>query len=237
MNIAGIQKLTLLDYPGKVACTVFTYGCDFRCPYCHNASIAVLGRETSGPRTETDVYMKELTDLLDRRKGVLDGVVVTGGEPTLQPDLVDLLSMIKAEGYAVKLDTNGSRPDVIRDVMERGLVDRIAMDIKAAPDGYAKAVGLTHVDITAIDESRRIIMESGMDYEFRTTLVKGLHDMDDVEKIAKWIKGAKEYYLQQFKDSGDLIAPAGLDAFDEREMERFADAAAGYVPAVKVRGV
>ncbi len=237
MNIAGIQKLTLLDYPGKVACTVFTYGCDFRCPYCHNASIAVPGRETSGPRTETDLYMKELTDLLDRRKGVLDGVVVTGGEPTLQPDLADLLSMIKAGGYAVKLDTNGSRPDVIRDVMERGLVDRIAMDIKAAPDGYAKAVGLTHVDITAIDESRRIIMESGMDYEFRTTLVKGLHDMDDVEKIAKWIKGAKEYYLQQFKDSGDLIAPAGLDAFDEREMERFADAAAGYVPAVKVRGV
>lgn len=237
MNIAGIQKLTLLDYPGKVACTVFTYGCDFRCPYCHNASIAVPDREASGPRTETDVYMKELTDLLDRRKGVLDGVVVTGGEPTLQPDLADLLSMIKAGGYAVKLDTNGSRPDVIRDVMERGLVDRIAMDIKAAPDGYAKAVGLTHVDITAIDESRRIIMESGMDYEFRTTLVKGLHDMDDVEKIAKWIKGAKEYYLQQFKDSGDLIAPAGLDAFDEREMERFADAAAGYVPAVKVRGV
>ena len=237
MNIAGIQKLTLLDYPGKVACTVFTYGCDFRCPYCHNASIAVPDREASGPRTETDVYMKELTDLLDRRKGVLDGVVVTGGEPTLQPDLADILSMIKAGGYAVKLDTNGSRPDVIRDVMERGLVDRIAMDIKAAPDGYAKAVGLTHVDITAIDESRRIIMESGMDYEFRTTLVKGLHDMDDVEKIAKWIKGAKEYYLQQFKDSGDLIAPAGLDAFDEREMERFADAAAGYVPAVKVRGV
>ena len=237
MNIAGIQKLTLLDYPGKVACTVFTYGCDFRCPYCHNASIAVPDREASGPRTETDVYMKELTDLLDRRKGVLDGVVVTGGEPTLQPDIADLLSMIKAGGYAVKLDTNGSRPDVIRDVMERGLVDRIAMDIKAAPDGYAKAVGLTHVDITAIDESRRIIMESGMDYEFRTTLVKGLHDMDDVEKIAKWIKGAKEYYLQQFKDSGDLIAPAGLDAFDEREMERFADAAAGYVPAVKVRGV
>lgn len=237
MNIAGIQKLTLLDYPGKVACTVFTYGCGFRCPYCHNASIALPDGVKAGRKTETDLYMKELTDLLDRRKGVLDGVVVTGGEPTLQPDLADLLSMIKAGGYAVKLDTNGSRPDVIRVVMERGLVDRIAMDIKAAPDGYAKAVGLTHVDITAIDESRRIIMESGMDYEFRTTLVKGLHDMDDVKKIAKWIKGAKEYYLQQFKDSGDLIAPAGLDAFDEREMERFADAAAGYVPAVKVRGV
>ena len=232
MKIAGLQKLTLLDYPGKVACTVFTYGCNFRCPYCHNASIAV-----SDKALPDMLSVGELEAFLRKRQGMLDGVVVTGGEPTLQPDLQEMLQMIKALGYAVKLDTNGSRPDTVLDIIRNGLADRIAMDIKAAPDMYAEAVGLTHVDITAVDESRRIIMESGIDYEFRTTVVKGMHREADVIAIAKWIKGAKEYYLQQFKDSGDLIAPAGLSAFDEREMERFAEAAAPYVAAVSVRGV
>ena len=248
VKIAGLQKLTLLDYPGKMACTVFTYGCNFRCPYCHNASIvlpvAQRKQNTADGASENRCSGgQQLIDIdafmafLEKRAGMLDGVVVTGGEPTLQSDLAEFLFLIKEKEYLVKLDTNGSRPDVLKRLISAGLVDRVAMDIKASPGRYAKAVGLTHVDITAVDESVKLIMESGISYEFRTTLVKGMHDLKEMEDIAGWIRGAEEYYLQQFKDSGDLIAPAGLTTFDAEEMKRFAEAAAVFIPAVKLRGV
>ncbi len=230
MRISGIQKLTLLDYPGTVACTVFTGGCNFRCPYCHNASL-VTGEDSGS------IDISEFTAFLDKRKKVLDGVVITGGEPTLHKDLPQLLEKIRERGYLIKLDTNGSSPGMLKEIVSEGLVDYIAMDIKNSPGGYAKAVGVTHLDITAIDESRSLIMTGDIDYEFRTTVVRGIHRPADITKIAEWIRGARSYYLQQFKDSGDLVDPAGLEAYDKEEMYMFADAARPYVPSVRVRGV
>lgn len=230
MRISGIQKLTLLDYPGIVACTVFIGGCNFRCPYCHNASLV-----TGECNESMDVY--ELTEFLDKRRHLLDGVVVTGGEPTVNPELPQLLEKIKEKDYLVKLDTNGSSPGMLSDLISAGLVDYIAMDIKSSPDGYAGATGLTHLDITAVDESRKLLLTDGVDYEFRTTLVRGIHRPADIPEMAEWIRGAKAYYLQQFKDSGDLVRPDGLGAYDREEMYMFADVIRPYVPAVEVRGV
>ena len=229
--IAGIQKLTLLDYPGRVACTVFTAGCDLRCPFCHNASLALPGRHRDSMDTP------ELLSFLKKRRGVLDGVAVTGGEPLLHAGIAGLLAEIKALGYAVKLDTNGTFPERLRELAEAGLADRVAMDIKAAPENYARLVGLGGFDISPVRESAEYLMGCGLDYEFRTTAVKGLHTAADFEGIAAWIAGAKEYYIQAFKDSGDLIAAQGLSEFSEAEMQRLADIVRPYVPAVKLRGV
>lgn len=231
MFIAGIQKLTLLDYPGRVACTVFTAGCDLRCPFCHNASLALPGR----PRDSMEA--DEVLAFLKKRAGVLDGVAVTGGEPLLHPGLAGLLGEIKALGYAVKLDTNGTFPLRLREIVEAGLVDRVAMDIKAAPENYAGLVGLPGFDIAPVRESAEYLMGCGADYEFRTTAVKGLHTDADFEGIADWIAGAKEYYIQEFKDSGDLIAGEGLGAFTAGEMARFADIVRPKVPSVRLRGI
>lgn len=231
MFLAGIQKLTLLDYPGRVACTVFTAGCDLRCPFCHNASLALPGRP------KDTLEESELLSFLKKRVGVLDGVAVTGGEPLLHPQLGALLGEIKALGYSVKLDTNGTFPARLREIVEAGLVDRVAMDIKAAPENYGKLVGIESFDIAPVRESAEYLMGCGTDYEFRTTAVKGLHTERDFEGIAEWIAGAKEYYLQGFKDSGDLIAAGGLAAFTAEEMERLADIVRPKLPCVRLRGV
>ena len=236
MNISGIQKLTLLDYPGKVACTVFISGCNFRCPYCHNSSL-VLSKNI-----ETDNLIREtdLLSFLDSRKGILDGVVITGGEPLLNRDLPQLIEKIKSLGYKIKLDTNGSNPGLLKEIVSEGLVDKIAMDIKSSPDGYSKAAGLNHLDFTSIDDSKNFIMSLDsryVEYEFRTTVVKGIHRVKDISELAKWLKGAENYYLQQFKNSKDLINPTGLEAYDEREMNVFAEAVRPYVPKVQLRGI
>ena len=231
MFIAGMQKLTLLDYPGKVACTVFTAGCDLRCPFCHNASLALPDR----PRDSMEA--EEVLAFLKKRVGVLEGVAVTGGEPLLHRGLGGLLGEIKALGYSVKLDTNGTFPLRLREVVEAGLVDRVAMDIKAAPENYARLVCLPGFDLAPVRESAEYLMGCGVDYEFRTTAVKGLHTAADFEGIAAWIAGAKEYYIQEFRDSGDLIAGAGLSGFDEAEMAAFADIVRPRVPSVRVRGI
>ena len=231
MFIAGIQKLTLLDYPGRVACTVFTAGCDLRCPFCHNASLALPGRHRDSMDTA------ELLSFLKKRRGVLDGVAVTGGEPLLHAGIAGLLAEIKALGYAVKLDTNGTFPERLRELAEAGLADRVAMDIKAAPENYPKLVGLEGFGLAPVRESAEYLMGCGVDYEFRTTAVRGLHTPSDFEGIADWIAGAKEYYIQEFKDSGDLIAGQGLGAFTEAEMARFADIVRPKVPGVKIRGI
>ena len=231
MFVAGLQKLTLLDYPGKVACTVFTAGCNFRCPFCHNAPL-VLPERMGQDVTEEDVLA-----FLGKRVGILDGVAITGGEPLLHKEMAGFLQKIKEMGYSVKLDTNGSFPDHLKELVKAGLVDRVAMDIKNAPGLYGATVGIEGFDISGVEESKNFLLEGSIDYEFRTTVVKGLHTKESLTEAAEWIAGAKEYYLQQFKDSGDVIAIDGLGAYDEKEMHALADAVAEFVPSVKVRGV
>ncbi len=230
MLISGLQKLTLLDYPGRVACTVFTGGCNFRCPFCHNAPLVLP------ERLARDSSEEAVLAFLSKRRGVLDGVAVTGGEPLLHRDIGAFLEKVKALGFSVKLDTNGSFPDRLRALVSAGLVDRVAMDVKNSPALYEKTAGAA-VDMAAIERSRDFLLSGAVDYEFRTTVVKGLHTKESLMDAARWIRGAKEYYLQQFKDSGDVLAIEGLGAFSEKEMHALADAAAEFVPSVQVRGV
>lgn len=231
MLISGLQKLTLLDYPGKVACTVFTGGCNFRCPFCHNSAL-VLPEQLS-----QDSSADEVLRFLKKRVGVLDGVAVTGGEPLLHPDMADFLKEVKALGFLVKLDTNGSFPDRLMALVEAGLVDRVAMDIKNAPALYAKTAGLERFDLGGVTRSKDFLLSGAVDYEFRTTVVRGLHTKESLLAAAEWIRGAKEYYLQQYKDSGAILDADGLGSFDADEMHALADAVREIVPAVQVRGV
>lgn len=228
MQICGLQKVTLLDYPGKIACTLFTHGCNFRCPFCHNPSLVVT-------QADTIIGEETLFSFLKQRVGILEGVVISGGEPLLHAQLLPLLQKIKALGYCVKLDTNGSQPQFLKELVQRRLVDRVAMDIKNAPEHYAQTVGVSP-DMTAICESKEFLMTSGVEYEFRTTLVKGLHTQQDILDTAKWIRGAKEYYLQQFRRQDKLIAGEGLSSFTVAEMQHFAGMIKEYVPAVQLRG-
>ena len=232
MLISGLQKLTLLDYPGTVACTVFTGGCNFRCPFCHNAPLVLPERLEGDSDGEATVLA-----FLEKRRGILDGVAVTGGEPLLQTDMAAFLEKVRALGYRIKLDTNGSFPDRLMELVERGLIDRVAMDVKNAPALYAKTAGLTALDLSAVTRSKDFLLEGRVDYEFRTTVVKGLHTRESLIEAAQWIRGAKEYYLQQFKDSGDILDARGLGAFDEDEMRALKEAVAPYVPSVRLRGI
>ena len=231
MLVSGLQKLTLLDYPGKVACTVFTGGCNFRCPFCHNSALVLPDRLAH------DSSAEQVLAFLRKRVGVLDGVAVTGGEPLLHPDIADFLKEIKAMGFLVKLDTNGSFPDRLIGIVEAGLADRVAMDIKNAPALYAKTVGLERFDLAGVTKSKDFLLEGRVDYEFRTTVVRGLHTEESLLAAAEWIRGAREYYLQQYKDSGAILDAEGLGAFDADEMHRLADAVREIIPTVEVRGV
>ncbi len=232
MKVTGIQKLTLLDYPGVVACTVFTAGCNFRCPFCHN-SMLVLPEQTDDDCLTDD----EVFDFLRKRRGVLDGVAVTGGEPLLHADMPEFLERVKALGYKIKLDTNGSNPGLLEALIRGGLVDRVAMDIKNAPGDYAATAGLKELDITPVERSKELLLGGSVDYEFRTTVVRGIHTKESLTEAARWIKDAKEYYLQQFKDSGSIIRPDGLAAYDEKQMHELLTAVRDYVPAAELRGV
>lgn len=231
MKIEGFQKLTLLDFPGKTAATIFTGGCNFRCPFCHNA-LLVLPGELPAPFAEEEIFA-----YLRKRRGVLDGVVVSGGEPLLQSDIGTFLGKVKELGLLVKLDTNGTNPALLGTLIADGLVDYVAMDIKNAPDAYVKTVGVPGVDLAAVTASRDLLMGGLVDFEFRTTLVRGLHTEESVREMAKFIAGDEKYYLQQFKDSGNLIAPKGLSAFDEGEMQKFAAICRTFVPATEIRGL
>lgn len=232
MKVTGIQKLTLLDYPGVVACTVFTAGCNFRCPFCHNAMLVLPEQIDDECLTDDEVF-----GFLKKRRGVLDGVAVTGGEPLLHADMPEFLARVKELGYKIKLDTNGSNPELLSEIVKNKLVDRVAMDIKNAPEEYARTIGLKSFDIAPVERSKEMLLRGDIDYEFRTTVVKGIHTKESLIGAAKWIEGAKEYYLQQFKDSGNLILPDGLSAYDEKQMHALADAIRDYVPTVEVRGV
>lgn len=231
MFISGLQKLTLLDYPGKVACTIFTGGCNFRCPFCHNASLVLPDM------VDNAIPDDEILSFLKKRAGTLDGVAVTGGEPLLHKGIDDFLRRVKELGYPVKLDTNGSFPDHLEKIISEGLADKIAMDIKNSPALYPETVGVPGFDIAPVARSKELLLSGGIEYEFRTTVVKGLHTRESLEEAAEWIRGAKEYYLQQFKDSGSIININGLGAFSESEMKELADAVTKHVPSVKLRGI
>ena len=229
MNIQGLQKMTLLDFPGKVACTAFLGGCDFRCPFCHNAQLLDGSAET----VMTD---KDLLTFLEKRKGLLDGVAITGGEPTLRPELPELLAKIRTMGFAVKLDTNGNHPEVLRRILGEGLADYVAMDIKNSPERYGETVGIPGFDVGNIEKSMTILKMSGVDHEFRTTVVRELHDENSFRAIGPWIAGAEHYFLQCFTDR-DTVPFRGLHAPEKDELERFADLVRPFVRDVRIRGV
>lgn len=233
MKLAGIQKLTLLDYPGKVACIVFTPGCNFRCPFCHNASLVTH----TGGATLATLDESALFDLLKKRSGVLEGVVITGGEPLLHADLPEFMREIKRLGYMVKLDTNGTDPEYLSKLIDAHLCDYVAMDVKNPLKDYASATGIADVDTASLRRSIDLLVSGTVDYEFRTTVVKGIHTKDKIEEIAREITGARAYFLQVFKDSGDLVAPQGLSAFSKEEMEELCEAAKKYLPRVGIRGI
>jgi pyruvate formate lyase activating enzyme len=230
MNIQGLQKLTLLDYPGKMACTIFTGGCNLRCPFCHNAS-SVLN-----PSADGEFSVEEIMQFLKKRQGVLDGVAITGGEPLMQKDIAEFIDGIKALGYSVKLDTNGTYPDKLKDLIDRRLIDYVAMDIKASPAGYPPAVGIGGYDISKITQSVNLLLEGRVDYEFRTTVVREFHSIFDMNALGEFIKGAKRHYLQAFRDSGELIG-FGLSEVPKKEMEEMRKIMLGYVEKCELRGV
>jgi pyruvate formate lyase activating enzyme len=230
MIISGFQKMTLLDYPGKVACTIFLGGCNFRCPFCHNASL-VISIDSENVFTQDEIFA-----YLEKRKGILDGVCITGGEPLLNKDIVDFVRKIKSFDLLVKLDTNGSRPELLKTLTDENLIDYVAMDIKNSQEKYGFTVGCPDFDINPILESVKLLKSNVVDYEFRTTVVKELHEISDFEDIGKWIQGAKRYFLQKFVDSGDLIEN-GYTAHDNDTMKNIRDTVIPYVQSCELRGI
>jgi len=229
MKIHGLQKMTLLDFPGRVACTVFFGGCDMRCPFCHNAELL----DGSAPPVMND---EELIAFLKKRQGLLEGVAFTGGEPLLQKDLPNLAGQVRALGYPVKLDTNGTHPEQLGRMIREGLVQYVAMDIKNSPDRYAETTGLEAIDIGPIRESVSMLLEGIVDYEFRTTAVAEFHDDRSFELIGRWIRGARRYYLQRFTDR-ETVPFEGLHAPTKEQLEKWAEIVRPYVSAVNLRGI
>lgn len=284
MKIGGFLPTTLLDYPEKLACTVFTYGCNFRCPFCQNGSLVLgthndlsgssdtnvsvlTGRNAASvlPTAPDDTQDVNILEHIKKRKNILEGICISGGEPTLQKDLPDFLRKVKYLGLLVKLDTNGSRPDVIKLLYQDGLIDYVAMDIKSSRKNYPAVSGIAGLSIAAIEESVEFLMHSGIAYEFRTTLVKGLHTYDDMENIAAWLKGAEKYYLQSYEDSdlilsklmpssvddipystslipndsGNALLPVDLtlETFSTEELGQFLQIAQASIPSAALRGI
>ena len=233
MQIAGLQKMTLLDYPGKVACTVFLPGCNFRCPFCHNAQL--LGKDTEAIMDDTG-----LLAFLEKRRGLLDGVCITGGEPTLQPELIPLLRNIKAMGYCVKLDTNGYRPEVLRAAVEAGCVDYVAMDIKNGPTAYAETAGLTCFQLSTIEESILYLASGAVAHEFRTTVVEPLHTEESIREMADWIlhlvpAGVEKLFIQPFADR-DSVPFSNLSAPNAEVLAQYLDIVKHCARDVAIRG-
>lgn len=228
MIFGGLEKCTLIDYPGKTACMVYTIGCNFHCPYCHNPELV---NET----TEQSITEEEVLSFLDTRKGLLDGLVITGGEPTIHNDLLPFIEKVKAKGFLVKLDSNGTHPEVLRDAMNRNLLDYVAMDIKSPIAKYANVVARP-VDIDRIRESVSLLMASPVDYEFRTTVVKSLLSEEDIMEIGREIKGAKRYYLQAFVPT-KILNPQFRKkvSYTNEELELFCDKLKPYVTHCAVR--
>lgn len=230
MKFYGMQKMTLLDYPGYVACTLFTGGCNFRCPFCHNALLVLdLDENYTIPEEEVLAFLK-------KRQGLLDGVCVTGGEPLINKDIGDFLLKVKELGFKIKLDTNGTNPSLLKELVSQNLVDYVAVDIKNSPEKYAETVGLKSFDMSTINETVNYLMTGSVDYEFRTTVTKQFHTEKSMEEAARFIRGAKRYFLQNFVDSGNLIG-SGITGQSKEEMEKLLAVVKKYVPDSCLRGI
>lgn len=230
MQFSGFQKLTLLDFPGHVACTLFTSGCNFRCPFCHNAAL-VTHIDNSNFFTEEYVL-----DYLKKRTGVLDGVCITGGEPLMHPDLPEFIKKVKELGFLVKLDTNGSYPERLSDLIDSGLIDYVAMDIKNCKEKYLLTADCSDDDLQNVEKSVELLNRGKIDFEFRTTVVKEYHSVDDIKKIAAWISPAQNYFLQNFIDSGDVIKN-NLSAHDAQTLGLMRSLAQDMIPNTQIRGI
>ena len=229
MKLCGLQKTTLLDYPGHVAATVFLGGCNFRCPFCHNSGL--IGSDAKPLFTED-----EILGFLQKRKGILEGLCVTGGEPTLQADLKAFLKKAKDLGYLIKLDTNGYQPEVLKNLVFQGLIDYVAMDIKGGRSNYEKASGFCGIRIEQVEKSAEFLMEGHVPWEFRTTVVKGIHGKEDFMDIGKWLKGPSLYFLQNYVESEEVLCP-GYESFSKSELEGFLGIVKPWIPNSALRGV
>lgn len=231
IKIAGLQKLTLLDFPEKVACTLFTYGCNFRCPFCHNASLVTHSM------AQSYYSAQDIIDFLKSRKGIIEGVCISGGEPTLMPWLFDFIVSLHSLGVAVKLDTNGTNPYILRELIGSKMLDYVAMDIKNCKEKYAITCGIdNNFDISAIEQSAELLMAGDVDFEFRTTVVDPLHTEQNIVEMGQWLAGDERFFLQKFVDSGDLIG-SGLSAYSDEQMNIFIEALRALVPNAQLRGM
>ena len=245
MKIHGLNKLTLLDYPGHMACLIFTGACNYRCPFCHNASLVLM------PNSQPTITEEEIFAFLQSRKGIIEGVCISGGEPTLQTDLPEFIRKIRTMGFHVKLDTNGSRPGILKALLDEELLDYVSMDIKNAPAKYLTTIGIDtgpqedtvpgfdNLITGSVRQSAELLMHSDIPYEFRTTVVKELHTEEDLLTIGKWLNGAKAYYLQSFRDSETLVgATLGqFHAYEPEQMRVFRDMLKPYFKTVELRGI
>lgn len=230
MIIRGLNKLTLLDFPSKTACTVFTGGCNFRCPFCQNASLVL------DAKSQPEIPLKEFFDFLKSRKNLLEGVCITGGEPTLETDLADFMGQIKALGYMVKLDTNGNNFEVLKNLIDNKLVDYVAMDVKNSLEKYGKTIGIENFNTSTIEKSVELIKNSDVEYEFRTTVAVELQDENDIREICNLIKGAKRFYLQSYRLSDDMVGEE-MTPPKKATLQKFKEIASEYVDFVDIRGV
>ena len=230
MQIHGFNKTTLLDYPRHLAATVFLGGCNMRCPFCHNASLV------AGVVSQPTIPEQEVLSYLAKRKGILEGVCITGGEPTLHPNLITFIKKIKELGLKVKLDTNGTNPQLLKTLVTDRLIDYIAMDIKNSKEKYSQTAGLNHFNIDPILESADFLLTSPIEYEFRTTIVKEYHSREDMLSIGGWLTGAQAYYLQSYEDSGEILLP-GLHSHNRETLHEYVKLLTPMIPSVSVRGI
>ncbi len=229
MEILGLEKMSLVDYDGKVAATIFTGSCNFRCPFCHNSALVIDFQKIQA------IPESEFLSFLEKRKNLLDGVCITGGEPTLQKDLPIICEKIKNLGYLVKLDTNGTNPQMVKELNENGLVDYFAMDIKNDKENYAPIIGLTSFDTKKVEETVSYFLSGNADYEFRTTLIKEFHTVESIKKIGEWLKGANKYFMQKFK-SGENTISQGLSEVDNATAKEYLEIVSPFVKQAKLRG-
>lgn len=228
--IHGLNKTTLLDYPGRVAAVIFLGSCNFRCPFCQNSGLVLH------PAAEPEISEEEVLSFLKKRQGILDGVCISGGEPALSDDLEDFIYRIRKLGYPVKLDTNGSRPEVLKSLAAKGLIQMAAVDIKAAPDNYPSLSGMLHPPLDAVRETVDFLLHGQLDYEFRTTVVRELHSEQDFIQIGQWLRGARAYYLQAYRDSEEVLQP-GFSSYSLEQLEHFRQILLTTIPVVGIRGI
>ena len=230
MKIHGFNKLTLLDYPGHTAAVLFLGNCNFRCPFCQNSSLVL------SPDQEPELCPDEIFSFLKKRQGILEGVCISGGEPTLSPDLADLAFKLKSLGYLVKLDTNGSHPDILKSLVKDKLIDYVAMDIKSSKDRYPVVCGRPFVSISSVEESVDFLLNCKISYEFRTTVVKELHRMEDFISISEWISGCSQYFLQSYKDSDSVLLP-GFHSCTREQLQHYLTIVQKKIPHAQLRGI